>query len=630
MTAPMSSVRGALHTLWCQSREDLRPVPGRMGQSWRVALLCALVAGASMLFKIPEAALSCYLIIFLMKSDAVANIVTGIGLLLLLPGLIALLTWLINLTSGSTMHIMAGIVISSVLLVYLGAATQLGEQGNVAALIIAFLMTLIVQAPFAEAASFALREAWAMAAMPMLFMIGFNLVLGMSPVSLLRHALCLRLAAAAEALETGNQNRLRGYLRQGNTALQPPLLAVRVLRLVPLSATQQIATDVRAGFALMLAISALPAGGSQQGRTALAAAIHAARHALDHDTRQPPVTLPDNLTPAEQQAWQALQRLAGVVPQATVAPTARPPFMAADAFSNPAYWRFALKTTLAAMLCFLIYTTIDWQGIHTAMITCYVAALTTTGETLHKLLLRITGCLIGAVLGITAIFLIIPHIDDVGSLMVLVFAGCLLSAWIASGPERIAYAGVQVALAFLLTVLQGFGPSLSLETIQGRLVGILLGNLVVYLIFSFVWPTTVEKNARQLLASALTELARMARMPAQVRINAIDSAASVTALTGKAEEALALLPFEPRRLRPTAPREAALKQAITELEALCAALWLSREPTLEPLAQQLEWSAATITETPLAAPAEARPHPDPGLLASPLMQSLNRITGAIE
>lgn len=43
--------------------------------------------------------------------------------------------------------------------------------------------------------------------------------------------------------------------------------------------------------------------------------------------------------------------------------------------------------------------------------------------------------------------------------MLLVFFGMMVSAWISTGPERISYAGVQVALAFLLTVLQGFGPT---------------------------------------------------------------------------------------------------------------------------------------------------------------------------
>ncbi len=155
-------------SLWRQALDDLRPCPGRAGLTWRIALLCALVTGAGMMYEIPEAAISCYLIIFLMKPDAVVNIGTGIGLLVLLPGLIAFLVWVVNLTNGSTLHIMAAIVITSCLLLYLGAATQLGEHGGVAALIIAFVLTLIVQAPFGDVATFALREAWAMAALPMI------------------------------------------------------------------------------------------------------------------------------------------------------------------------------------------------------------------------------------------------------------------------------------------------------------------------------------------------------------------------------------------------------------------------------------------------------------------------------
>lgn len=573
---------------WRQALEDLRPCPGRAGLTWRIALLCALVTGAAMMFEIPEAAIGCYLIIFLMKPDAVLNIGTGIGLLLFLPGLIAFLIWIVNLTSGSTLHIMAAIVITSSLLLYLGAATQLGEHGGVAALIIAFVLTLIVQAPFGDAATFALREAWAMAALPMILMIGFNLVLGFSPVALLRDKLRARLAAAAEALETGDPTRLRELLREGNAPFDPQAMAARLLWLVPRTAARQIAADVRAGYALMLAVSALPEDLDPRRRAALANQIRAA-HAMLGEGEAPPMPPdpPANAGPAEQAAWDALSVLAGAA-EPEVVPAPKTPFIAPDALTNPAYSRFALKTTAAAVICFLIYTAIDWQGIHTAMITCYVAALATTGETVHKLALRITGCLIGAAIGVAAIFWVIPRIDGIGALMVLVFLGCLVGAWVSTGPERIAYAGVQIALAFLLTVLQGFGPSVGLDTAQGRIFGILLGNLVVYLIFTRIWPAPVTGEVRAFFARALAELARMARLAPERRPNAVGSAAAVEALAGKAEEALRLLPFEPRGLRPTLARETALHGVVTEIEALNRAIWLGREADLKHTAERLD------------------------------------------
>ncbi|MEA1052654.1 FUSC family protein [Lamprobacter modestohalophilus] len=619
-----------------------------------------------MMFEIPEAAISCYLIIFLMKPDAVANIGTGIGFLVLLPGLIALLVWIINLTQGSTLHIMLAIVISSCLLLYLGAATQLGEQGSVMALIIAFVLTLIVKAPFGDAATFALREAWAMAALPMLLMVGFNLLLGFSPLRLLRDKLRARLAAAAEALETGDRAELRELLREGNAPFEPQALAARLLRLVPRADARQIAADLRAGYALMLAVSALPEDLDPARRVGLADQIRAAHDALGQG-EAPPLPIPArppahsiaqgpsedanadhaDIHPAERAAWNTLGVLAGA-PEPEAVPAPKTPFVAPDALSNPAYIRFALKTTAAAVICFLIYTAIDWQGIHTAMITCYVAALGTTGETVHKLALRITGCLIGAAIGIAAIFWVIPHIDGIGALMVLVFLGCLVGAWVSTGPERMSYAGVQVALAFLLTVLQGFGPSTSLDTAQGRIFGILLGNLVVYLIFTRIWPAPVVGEARALFARALSGLAGITRLAPASRENAVSSAAAVESLVGKGEEVLRLLPFEPRNLRPTPASEAALHGAVAEIEALNRAIWLSPDPDLAQTAEQLDLLAerfhGPIGESGLHTDLDPDAGPGPGhgpgpfaslaLLAGPapidgpFSRQLNQLQGA--
>ncbi len=60
---------------------------------------------------------------------------------------------------------------------------------------------------------------------------------------------------------------------------------------------------------------------------------------------------------------------------------------------------YALKTTAAAMFCYLLYSLLDWPGIHTCFITCYIVSLGTTAETVEKLTLRILGCLVGAAAG---------------------------------------------------------------------------------------------------------------------------------------------------------------------------------------------------------------------------------------
>lgn len=564
-------------TFWARLRADLAPFPGRAALTWRIALLCALVSATAMLYQTLEAAISCYLIIYLMKPGAVENIGKAVGLIVLVVVLVALMIPLVNATGNSPALRLLAIALASFAFLFLGAATQLGEIGGIIALVVAFLLTLVNLAPLSDALSIGLRYAAYMAMMPMIWMIGFNLVLGLWPVRLLRMSLLQRLEASAQALNGGSRAPLDGLLRAGNGAVEEQSGFVRLLHLAARGDAAQAGRDGRAGYRLLLAVASLSPQVAAQRRVRLAAAIRAAHAALSAGQSPPrPPDPPDGATEAERAAWEALAVMAGG-PEGRVTPALKSPFIAADAFSNPDYARFALKTTMAAVVCYVVYNGLDWQGIHTAMITCYVAALGTTGETVHKLGLRIGGCLIGAAMGIASILFVMPQLETIGGLMALVFAGVLTGAWVATGPERISYGGVQIALAFLLTILQGFGPATSLDTAWDRIAGILLGNVAVYLIFTRVWPVSIESAARGRLGAALHGLTRLARMPRDERGGAIAQVAQVEAEIGKAGELLELIPFEPRAIRPTAETEAALLAARLEMSALNRDLALGRE-----------------------------------------------------
>ncbi|MBL8579880.1 MAG: FUSC family protein [Mesorhizobium sp.] len=582
-----------------QIRADLAPFPGRAALTWRIALLCSLVSATAMLFETPEAAISCYLIIFLMKSDAVINVGTALGLIVLATVIVAVMVVIIQYTVDSPLLRMATIAFASFLFLYIGAASQLGEIGGIIALIIAFVLTLINLVPVGDAVSFGLRYAWYMAAMPMAWMVVFNFVLGLSPVRLLRQTLLIRLNTTADAIASGAPAKYRPLLellRADNGALEQQAGFVKILAFVSRPAARQISADVRASYRLMLAASALPDTIAEERRTALVSSIRVAASALEAG-EAPAKSEPagSDSDGAEREILMALDIIAGC-PEGPVIPAPKPGFFFDDALTNPAYQRFALKTTAAAMICYLVYAGINWQGIHTAMITCYVAALSSTGETVHKLALRITGCLIGAALGVGAILFVIPHIDGIGALMVLVFAGVLVGAWVSTGPERISYGGVQIALAFLLTVLQGFGPSTSLDTAWDRILGILLGNLVVYLIFTRLWPVPVEWTVRNHLAKALTGLSRLAALEPQKRTGAVADAALVEREAGMAAEALDLIPFEPASMRAKPNVEAALRQSREDIAALTRTIYLSRTD-MSDVARQLKHVSTTIAGT---------------------------------
>src|SRR4029077_7457216 len=149
-----------------------------------------------------------------------------------------------------------------------------------------------------------------------------------------------------------------------------------------------------------------------------------------------------------------------------------------DAFTNPAHVRFALKVTFAAMFCYIVYEAIDWSGIHTAFITCTFIALESTQATLYKGTLRFAGCVIGGALALFTIVFLMPHMEAIASLVVVVALACAIAGWVATGSERISYAGLQMAFAFFYSIFQGYAPDTDLDNVRDRVVGILFGLIV--------------------------------------------------------------------------------------------------------------------------------------------------------
>jgi multidrug resistance protein MdtO len=162
--------------------------------------------------------------------------------------------------------------------------------------------------------------------------------------------------------------------------------------------------------------------------------------------------LADAVTRALRSIYETLAATPGTAsPKESAAAGSPGQLLAADAVSNPEYVHFALKVTLAAMTCYFVMNMTNWSGIHTCVITAFLVALGTVGETLHKATLRFVGCLIGAGLGLGAILLLMPLMTDLGDLFLLLAPVTFLAAWVGYGSERISYAGLQAASPSILS-----------------------------------------------------------------------------------------------------------------------------------------------------------------------------------
>jgi multidrug resistance protein MdtO len=244
------------------------------------------------------------------------------------------------------------------------------------------------------------------------------------------------------------------------------------------------------------------------------------------------------------------------------------PLIVPDAFTNPDYFRYALKTTLAIFVAYIAYTMLYWPGIRTCMITCFFVALGSLGETSHKMVLRLTGAALGGALGLGSVLFIMPYLTTITDLCLLVGVAAFIASWVALSSERLSYAGLQIAMAFFFSTLVGFGPSIDLTEARDRVVGILLGNIIMFVVFSTIWPVSAQAQAQKFLAAALEKLSRL--------LGADGEREDLDALSlgleddlAQARRFLSLDPFEPEPVKRRAKREVDT-DLINVVQALCA------------------------------------------------------------
>jgi multidrug resistance protein MdtO len=607
----------------------LAPQPERAGFALRMALICALTVLLTEIYQTPEPALTTYIVFFLNHTDRTTSLIFNAVLLVLISLIIAFILLVAMAVVDDPMWRVSSIAAISFCLLFLASASKLRPIGSIIALIVGFALDELGAVRLGEEATRGYLYVWLFIGIPVGVSIVVNFLLAPSPRRLAERAIALRLELSAAMLRVPDQptrGRFLQCLREGTVEINKWL---ELLERERTSRSADVAALRQAAGSTLVLLSA-----------------------IDVMDRNPDAVLPP---PLREYLAQTLDKMAGImmsggypvevawqspdddpllfpiadevraeIKEAIVRFTAvpdldKPPedkpkephgFFELDAFTNPEHVHYALKTTGAAIFCYLLYSLLDWPGIHTSFITVYIVSLGTTAETVEKLALRILGCLIGACAGIAAIVFVIPSLTSIGALMAIVFVGAYAAAYVAAGSQRISYAGFQIAFAFFLCVVQGSAPAFDMTIARDRVIGILIGNLVVYLVFTNLWPVSVGKRIDPAIASLLRCLGAMmtAASPRTRRALASQSRSTLAAIQTDIE----LAGYEPSTVRPTADWLAERRSAVREIDALQSPLLLSSDleaPVRAYVANRLErlggrFLALQINTT---APSEAAP-----------------------
>jgi multidrug resistance protein MdtO len=194
--------------------------------------------------------------------------------------------------------------------------------------------------------------------------------------------------------------------------------------------------------------------------------------------------------------------------------TPRSRLFAHDTLDNPEHFKFALKGCLAASICYIIYNSIAWPGISTAVTTCLLTALSTIGSSRQKQVLRFGGAFVGGFLfGMGSQIFILPYLDSIGGFTLLFILVTVVAAWTMTASPRLSYFGLQIAVAFYLINVQEFAMQTSLAVARDRIVGILLGLFMMWLVFDQLWGAPAVLQMKKGFISTLRLLAQLTREP---------------------------------------------------------------------------------------------------------------------
>jgi multidrug resistance protein MdtO len=588
-------------------REELAPRPGRGAAVARIALCCAVTVAVGMVFQIPLPAYMAYIVFLVSREEAVGTLITAIGGAVAATLAVAFSLLLYTLDAAEPALRLPLMAASTFLGMFLVRTSTLGPIAFLASFVLVLTQTLIDDVPSLEILTRFVLWLWVVVALPATLTVVVNLIRGENPATLARKTALRLLDTVTVMLEGRNSSELAESRAEALGLLELQVHAGmfdRRLRARTGVDRRLIETLIE----LLMLVRALPAGTPPAIRAYLVDASKECRRAFASDHAVAPVRreLPGGLTSglnAETlSVVTAIENAVGrlgddIVRRRTTVniPAAKTvsSLFVPDALSNPEHVRFALKTTMAVMAAYIIYTALDWPGIRTAVTTCFFVALGSLGETMHKLTLRLCGALLGGLAAGLCIVYLLPQMTDIGQLCLLIAAASAISAWFATSSERLSYLGLQMAFAFFLGVLQDYGPGTDLTVLRDRMVGILFGNLLMSIVFSVVWPTSALDQARAVLAKSMRALANL--MGDVVHPETDMRLVAVQNLT-EARHFASIALFEMNLLEDRSRRKGIEETALAELDGLATAVFVVA-------GQSLQDGAETVRRQDLASSA---------------------------
>lgn len=518
---------------WQLLSAELSPYPGRLSLAVRMTIACTLTMAVIMIFRIPSAALGAYLTLLIPRDSLRATwraLAAMVAVSLLAA--VAMLLGAMLFAASPLLHILWAAASLFGVFYLMSAMTVPAAPAAVGLLVINAISLWDSASPANTRVTVTLYMTGAI-------LIGCAIVAAVEIVFAHTHA--------PEMVYSGIRERIslaRQYLESGCSGVPPgPLLrhqlrlyerrgVGRLQEILQQSGSQEPARD-QLGAVLALSAELVELCANMAGRTlrpssadqerlrSLAAVLARMESHLEKGELPDRIELPSNLPvsptmPALSQIERIIDLLSDAFSEESQpSHLPEPPawnanWLAPDAGTSGRHIRTALRGWLSAMLCYLAYVSMGWKGWNAAVATCLLTALSSVGLSRQRQFLRLLGVVCGGLLlGVGSQILVFPNLENLSEFAIAFASAVFLCSWVATSGPRLAYGGLQMALAYTLITLSSFGINTSLIPARDILGGILLGLAAMWLIYDHLWAVSSAAALRGLFANNLRRIAAL-------------------------------------------------------------------------------------------------------------------------
>lgn len=527
-----SVLPGRLQALWAFFREELKPVPGRYATVFRLVASVLIALWIDMAFGLSEIGLGLYMPFFFLEGSLKKNVMT----LLLLVGtcvvVFAYMLFVMNVLGGSpavrfvaqTLIILVGMYMAQVaqisqpwlvLALFGGSFLRSWDSGYPAETSITnslgLILTIMIGASSAVFVQYIIGIKRPLQQLQDSLAASLEAVVGTLNAHIEHRSpkdgqkqlqkLCLKGGTASRALLEDAQKR-NDRVHLAHARLSGAIEAVTVLM------DQTLSFSLRSG--------EVTAPGDQGALRTVNNQLRDLQSVIQKGARPAAFSYPphEQLSEPLPALTETVQTLAAVLRGDRVLPEgheekAKSGLMKPGALKNKDNLISAIKTTLAATICYAVYTGVDWSQIDASVTTCLVTTQDTLGMERQKQVLRLIGDSLAGICAIGSLCFILPHFTSIAGLTAVVAVMAFAGGYMYVGTYKLAYAGRQLSYCFFLATLTSTQTTSSITEARDRVVGVMLGVCVMWLVHDQVKPIRTSTKMREAVVAALGVLEKI-------------------------------------------------------------------------------------------------------------------------